>query len=93
MKIQRMDHVGVNVNDLEAAKAFFLDLYLGYPALVFVVKDSEAIVAKLKKGTEIFSFLAVMWLRSSEKQQDLRQCSFAFTSHCETLGLRHCKTT
>ncbi len=28
MKIHRMDHVGVNVNDLEAAKEFFLDLGL-----------------------------------------------------------------
>ena len=28
MKIQRMDHVGVVVNDLAAAKAFFLDLGL-----------------------------------------------------------------
>ena len=25
MKIQRIDHVGINVNDLAAAKAFFLD--------------------------------------------------------------------
>jgi catechol 2,3-dioxygenase-like lactoylglutathione lyase family enzyme len=25
MKIQRVDHVGINVNDLAAAKAFFLD--------------------------------------------------------------------
>lgn len=28
MQIQRIDHVGVNVNDLAAAKAFFLDLGL-----------------------------------------------------------------
>jgi catechol 2,3-dioxygenase-like lactoylglutathione lyase family enzyme len=28
MKIHKMDHVGVNVNDLEAAKEFFLDLGL-----------------------------------------------------------------
>jgi catechol 2,3-dioxygenase-like lactoylglutathione lyase family enzyme len=28
MKINRIDHVGVNVNDLAAAKAFFLDLGL-----------------------------------------------------------------
>jgi catechol 2,3-dioxygenase-like lactoylglutathione lyase family enzyme len=28
MKIQRMDHVGINVEDLEAAKAFFLELGL-----------------------------------------------------------------
>lgn len=28
MKIQRMDHVGVNVNDLAAAKAFFVGLGL-----------------------------------------------------------------
>ena len=28
MKIQRIDHVGVIVNDLAAAKAFFLDLGL-----------------------------------------------------------------
>lgn len=28
MKIQRIDHVGINVNDLPAAKAFFLDLGL-----------------------------------------------------------------
>lgn len=26
MKIHRIDHVGINVNDLSAAKAFFLDL-------------------------------------------------------------------
>src|SRR6478609_160523 len=26
MKINRIDHVGINVNDLAAAKAFFLDL-------------------------------------------------------------------
>ena len=26
MKIQRIDHVGIIVNDLSAAKAFFLDL-------------------------------------------------------------------
>jgi catechol 2,3-dioxygenase-like lactoylglutathione lyase family enzyme len=25
MEIQRIDHVGINVNDLAAAKAFFLD--------------------------------------------------------------------
>lgn len=28
MKIQRMDHVGINVDDLAAAKAFFLDVGL-----------------------------------------------------------------
>ena len=28
MKIQRIDHVGIIVNDLPAAKAFFLDLGL-----------------------------------------------------------------
>ncbi|WNC13017.1 VOC family protein [Brevibacillus brevis] len=28
MKIQRLDHVSINVNDLSAAKAFFLDLGL-----------------------------------------------------------------
>lgn len=28
MKIKRMDHVSINVNDLSAAKAFFLDLGL-----------------------------------------------------------------
>ena len=28
MKVQRIDHVGVNVDDLPAAKAFFLDLGL-----------------------------------------------------------------
>ncbi len=28
MTIQRMDHVGINVQDIEAAKAFFLDLGL-----------------------------------------------------------------
>ena len=28
MKIRRIDHVGINVNDLSAAKAFFLDLGL-----------------------------------------------------------------
>ncbi len=28
MKIERIDHVGINVNDLPAAKAFFLDFGL-----------------------------------------------------------------
>ncbi|MFB5265619.1 VOC family protein [Paenibacillus enshidis] len=28
MKIHRIDHVSINVNDLSAAKAFFLDLGL-----------------------------------------------------------------
>ena len=28
MKIQRIDHVGITVNDLPAAKAFFVDLGL-----------------------------------------------------------------
>ena len=28
MNVQRMDHVGINVEDLEAAKAFFVDLGL-----------------------------------------------------------------
>jgi catechol 2,3-dioxygenase-like lactoylglutathione lyase family enzyme len=47
MKIHRIDHVGIVVNDLPAAKAFFLDF--GVSSQYFVVDKT---VTKLYRNVE-----------------------------------------
>jgi catechol 2,3-dioxygenase-like lactoylglutathione lyase family enzyme len=59
MTIQRMDHVGIVVEDLEDAVAFFVDLGLELQGETpvegeFAVEDIDAVLARLRaRGAEL----------------------------------------
>lgn len=92
MKIQRIDHVGVVVNDLAAAKAFFIDLGLdvhGEAELAGSLVDQVIGLHDVKT--------AIVWLRSPDGQTALELIKFYTPadekglqpSYANTLGLRH----
>lgn len=92
MKVQRMDHVGVIVNDLPAAKAFFLELGMEVMGEVEVegewveriigLKDVRETVVMLRvPGGEVNLELVKFYTPLDEKGV---QPSFA-----NTLGIRH----
>jgi catechol 2,3-dioxygenase-like lactoylglutathione lyase family enzyme len=92
MKIHKIDHVGIVVNDLAAAKAFFLDLGLdvqGEAELEGSLVDQVVGLHDVKT--------AIVWLRSPDGQAALELIKFytpsdekgAQHSSANTLGLRH----
>lgn len=92
MKIQRIDHVGVVVNDLAAAKAFFLDLGLelqGEAELEGSLVDQVVGLNDVKT--------AMVWLRMPDGQASLELIKFYTPSDengiqqscANTLGIRH----
>jgi len=92
MKVQRIDHVSVNVNDLPAAKAFFLDLGLelhGEGALegvwlerLFGLKDAKTSFAWFRAPDGQVSIELVTYHRPSD-ENGLQPSS------ANTLGIRH----
>lgn len=92
MKIQRIDHVGVNVNDLAAAKAFFLDLGLE------LVWEGELEGALLNQVTGLNDVkTAIVMLRTPGGETNLELSKFYRPSDengiqpcfANTLGIRH----
>jgi catechol 2,3-dioxygenase-like lactoylglutathione lyase family enzyme len=92
MKINRVDHVSINVNDLSAAKAFFLDLGLGVQAewesdgeqldRIVGLKDVKtACVGLGMPGGQ--AWIELVKYKTPADDQDIQQ-PFA-----NTLGIRH----
>jgi catechol 2,3-dioxygenase-like lactoylglutathione lyase family enzyme len=92
MKIQRIDHVGVIVNDLSAATAFFLDLGLE------VQGEGELEGELLDQVTGLNGAkTAVVWLGAPDVQAHIELVKFYTPSDekgiqpsfANTLGIRH----
>jgi len=92
MKIHRIDHVGVVVNDLAAAKAFFLDLGLevhGEAELEGPFLDQVVGLQDVKT--------AMVWMRAPDGQAYLELIKYYTPSdeqgieysYANTLGIRH----
>ena len=92
MKVQRIDHVGVNVNDLPAAKAFFLDLGLelqGEGTMEGALLDR---VVGLKDAKT-----SIAWFRAPDGQSAIELITYHSPSDenglqhslANTLGIRH----
>ena len=92
MKIHRLDHVGINVEDLAAAKQFFLDLGLEVQGEMGLESELLDAVTGLKNAkTEMVMMQTpdgeatlelVTFVRSSDKKG-------VQPSSANTLGLRH----
>lgn len=95
MKIHRLDHVGINVNDLDAAKAFFLDLGFEVQGEMDVEGEWAASVERiigLKNVRDRIVMLAVpggggmlelVKFHTPVDEQGIQP------SHANTLGIRH----
>ncbi|KMY32063.1 glyoxalase [Lysinibacillus xylanilyticus] len=92
MKIQRIDHVGVIVNDLSAAKEFFLDFGLEVKGeremegdlMGYAVGLNDAKVACVGLGTkDSQTWIELIKFYSPSDEKDVQQ-TFA-----NTLGIRH----
>jgi catechol 2,3-dioxygenase-like lactoylglutathione lyase family enzyme len=92
MKVQRIDHVSVNVNDLPAAKAFFLDLGLelqGEGTMEGALLDR---LVGLKDAKTAFA-----WFRAPDGQAAIELVTYHVPtdehglqpSSANTLGIRH----
>lgn len=92
MKIQRIDHVGVVVNDLSAAKAFFLDLGLEVQG----EREMEGSLLDQVVGLHDVK-TAMVWMRTSDGQAYLELVKYYTPSDeqgiqhsfANTLGIRH----
>jgi catechol 2,3-dioxygenase-like lactoylglutathione lyase family enzyme len=92
MKIRHVDHIGINVEDLEAAKAFFTDL--GFTVMGQSVMEGELLdrVTGLKDAKD-----DLLMLQAPDGQLNLELVKFhhpideagAQLSAANTLGLRH----
>ena len=92
MKIHRINHVGIIVDDLSAAKAFFLDLGLE------VQGDGELEGELLDQVTGLYGArTAVVWLGTPDDQAHIELVKFYTPSDekgiqqssANTLGIRH----
>lgn len=92
MKIQRIDHVGIVVNDLAAATAFFLDLGLVLQGEGLVEGEWVGRVIGLKNVKS-----EIVMLQTPDGQTSLELCKFhtppsgteAQHPVANTLGIRH----
>jgi catechol 2,3-dioxygenase-like lactoylglutathione lyase family enzyme len=92
MKIKHVDHVGINVEDLETAKAFFIDL--GFTSMGQTVMQGELLdrVTGLKDAKD-----DLVMLQAPDKQLNIELVKFhrpldeggIQISAANTLGLRH----
>lgn len=92
MKIQRIDHVGVIVNDLSAVKAFFLDFGLEVKGewemegelMGYAVGLNDAKVACVGLGTtDGQTWIELIKFYTPSDEKDIQQPS------ANTLGIRH----
>jgi catechol 2,3-dioxygenase-like lactoylglutathione lyase family enzyme len=92
MKIRHIDHIGINVEDLDAAKTFFTDL--GFTVEGQMVMEGELLdrVIGLKDAKD-----DLVMLQAPDKQLNIELVKFHHpvdkagvqTSAANTLGLRH----
>ncbi len=92
MKIQRIDHVGINVEDIAAAKAFFLDV--GFEVMGEMDMQGE-LVERVIGLTEVRDRIVMLKTPSGEAMIELVQfhspkdIQGIQPSHPNTLGIRH----
>src|SRR3989344_9622402 len=92
MKIHRLDHVGINVEDLAAAKAFFLALGLD---VLGEMEVQGAWVERIIGLTDVRDTIVMMGIPGGEATIELVQFHSPKDAHgmqhsfANTLGLRH----
>ena len=92
MKVRHIDHIGINVEDLEAAKSFFTDL--GFTVMGQMVMEGELLdrVTGLKDAKD-----DLVMLQAPDKQLNIELVQYhrpldpngIQPSAANTLGLRH----
>ena len=92
MKIHRIDHIGINVTDLAAAKAFFLDFGLELQGEGEAEGELLENIVALKDAKTAFAFLRTpdgeATIELIQYQRPLDQNGIQKTS-ANTLGIRH----
>ncbi len=92
MKFQRIDHVGINVNDLQAAKAFFLDVGMevlgegesegAWLDQIVGLKNAKTALVMLGMPGSQTNLELVKWYQPADERGIEK-------SYSNTLGIRH----